>query len=319
MQVVGIDVAKATLAIVLLRPDGKRRNKACANTPIGHRELLQWLTRYADGPAHVGLEATGIYHEAVALALHDAGHRVTVINPSAIAAYAKSQLQRAKTDPTDAATIADYVRTQTPPAWTPAPRDLRQLQALLRRLEALHDMRTQELNRLEATLEAGPVRASIQATLDHLEDQIQALKQEIRDHFDQHPPLRAQRDLLETIPGIGAQTAAVVLGELLDIKRFKSARQAAAFSGLVPRVTRSGTSVRGRGALAKLGASRLRKALYFPALTALRCNPLIQHFAARLRTAGKPKMVIVAAVMRKLPHIIYGVLRSGRTFEPTPA
>lgn len=319
MQVVGIDVAKATLAIVVLRPDGKRRNKACANTPAGHRELLQWLTRHADGPVHVGLEATGIYHEAVALALHDAGHRVSVINPSATAAYAKSQLQRAKTDPTDAVTIADYVRTQTPPVWTPAPRELRHLQALLRRLEALHDMRTQELNRLEATPDAGPVRASIQATLDHLDDQIAALKQEIRDHFDQHPPLRAQRDLLQSIPGIGAQTAAVVLGELLDIKRFRSARQVAAFSGLVPRVTQSGTSVRRRGALAKLGASRLRKALYFPALAALRANPVIRQFAQRLRTAGKPKMVIVAAVMRKLIHIAFGVLRSGRAFTPTTA
>lgn len=319
MQVVGIDVAKATLAIVLLRPDGKRRHKACANTPAGHRELLQWLTKHADGPVPVGLEATGIYHEAVALALYDAGHRVSVINPSAIAAYAKSQLQRAKTDPTDAVTIADYMRTQTPPVWTPAPRELRHLQALLRRLEALHEMRTQELNRLEATPDLGPVRASIQATLDHLDDQMAALKQDICDHFDQHPPLRAQRELLKSIPGIGEHTAAVVLGELLDITRFKSARQVAAFSGLVPRVTRSGTSVRGRGALAKLGASRLRKALYFPALAALRANPVIRQFAARLRTAGKPKMVIVGAVMRKLIHIAFGVLRSGRAFTPTTA
>ena len=319
MSIVGIDVAKATLAIVLVRADGKRRQKTCPNTPAGHGELVRWLTRHADAPVHVGLEATGIYHDAVALALHDAGHCVSVINPSATAAYAKSQLQRAKTDPTDAATIADYVRTQTPPAWTPAPPELRHLQALLRRLEALHDMRTQELNRLEATPEAGPVRASIQATLDHLEDQILALKHEIRDHFDQHPPLRAQRDLLQSIPGIGAQTAAVVLGELLDLTRFRSARQVAAFSGLVPRVTQSGTSVRGRGGLSKLGASRLRKALYYPALTALRANPVIRVFAARLRAAGKPPMLIVGAVMRKLMHLAFGVLRSGRAFTPHTA
>src|SRR5262245_59189125 len=129
MLAVGIDVAKATLAVVLVRADGKQRNKSCANTVAGHRELLQWLARQAEGPVHVGLEATGIYHEAVALALHDAGHRVSVINPMAIAAFAASQLQRAKTDPTDAQTVARFVQTQTPPAWTPAARELRELQA----------------------------------------------------------------------------------------------------------------------------------------------------------------------------------------------
>jgi transposase len=319
MVAVGIDVAKATLAVVLLRDDGKQRNKSCANTAAGHRELRQWLATHAAGPVPIGLEATGIYHEAVALTLHDAGYPVSVINPSAIAAFAASQLQRAKTDPTDALTIARFVQTQTPPAWTPAPREWRELQALTRRLDALHEMHTQELNRLEATPTEGPVRASIQATLDHLHDQIGDLKAQIHDHLDRHPPLRAQRDLVMSIPGIGEQTAAVVLGELLDIKRFTSARQVAAFSGLVPRITRSGTSVRGRGRLAKLGSSRLRKALYFPALTALRCNPLIQTFAARLGNAGKPKMVVVAAVMRKLMHLIYGVLRSGRTFTVRPA
>jgi len=280
---------------------------------------VRWLAQHTTGAVHVGLEATGIYHEAVALALHEAGYRLSVINPSAVAAYAMSQLQRAKTDPTDAATVADFVRTQTPPAWTPAPPEWRALQALMRRLEALHDMRTQELNRLEATVHDGPVRTSIQTTLAHLEAQIRALKREIRDHFDQHPPLRAQRDLIVSIPGIGEQTAAVVLGELLDLKRFTSARHLAAFSGLVPRVRQSGTSVRGRGRIAKLGSSRLRKALYFPALTALRHNPTVRTFAARLRTAGKPKMVIVAAVMRKLLHLIYGVLHSGRAFSPTMA
>jgi transposase len=316
MQAVGIDVAKATLAIVLLREDGKQRDKACANTGAGHRELLQWLRRHTRGPVHVGLEATGIYHEAVAVALHDAGHRVSVINPSATAAFAASQLQRAKTDPTDARTIARFVQTQTPPAWTPAPREWRELQALVRRLDALHEMRTQELNRLEGTSATGLVHASIQATVAHLDAQITTVKRQIRAHIDQYPPLSDQRDLLTSIPGIGEQTAAVVLGELLDIKkRFTSARQVAAFSGLVPRIIRSGTSVRGRGRLAKLGSSRLRKALYFPALTALRHNPVVKTFAARLRAAGKPKMVIVAAVMRKLIHLIYGVLRTGREFS----
>jgi transposase len=316
MTAVGIDVAKRTLAIVALLPTGKQRHKACANTAEGHAELLRWLTRHTTAPVVIGLEATGGYQDRVALALHDGGYAVSLLNPSAIAAYGQSQLRRAKTDPTDAALIADYMRTQQPPAWTPLPLETRQLQALVRRLDALLEMRTQETNRLE--LAAAVVRPSITATVAHLDAQIVAVKRQIADHIDVHPTLRASADLLQSIPGIGATTAAVVLAEL-DIKRFAAARHAAAFAGLVPGVRQSGTSVRGRGALSKLGAGRLRKALYFPALTAVRCNPVLMRFAARLRAAGKPKMVVIAAVMRKLLHQVYGVLRSGQRFDPAKA
>lgn len=311
---VGIDVAKAKLAVVLITAPGRTLQKSCSNTPDGHADLVRWLARHAEPPVVVGLEATGGYQEAVALALHDAGHHVSVLNPSAVAAYSQSQLRRAKTDPTDAALIADYVRTQQPPRWLPPPPEARQLQALVRRLDALLEMRTQELNRLE--LAAMIVRPSIEATVAHLDAEVAAIKRQIAAHIDRFPTLRSQRDLIVSIPGIGDTTAAIVLGELLDIARFTSARHLAAFTGLVPQIRQSGTSVRGRGTLSKLGASRLRKALYFPALTALRYNAPLQRFAARLRAAGKPKMVVVAAVMRKLVHQIYGVLRSGRAFDP---
>jgi transposase len=315
--VVGIDVSKTTLAVELITAEGKRRQKTCANTPAGHADLLRWLSRQVADAVAVGVEATGGYQEAVALALHDAGHHVSVLNPAAVEAYGRSQLRRAKTDPTDAALIADYVRTQAPPRWTPAPWEARQLQALVRRLDALLEMRTQETNRLE--LAAAIVRPSIEATVVHLEAAITAIHQQIAAHIDQFPTLRRQRDLIVSIPGIGETTAAIVLGELLQITRFTSARQVAAFAGLVPQIRQSGTSVRGRGARSKLGTGRRRKALYFPALTALRHNPPLRAFAARLRTAGKPKMVIVAAVMRKLVHQIFGILKSGRAFDPARA
>jgi transposase len=317
-DVVGIDVSKAKLAVVLLTATGKARHKSCLNTAAGHLELLGWLARYGQGAVHASLEATGPYGEAVALALHAAGHRVSVLNPSIIVAYAASQLTRTKTDATDAGVIARYTQTQQPPAWTPPPVERRQLQALVRRLEALHEMRVQEVNRL-AALPEPVVRTSIEATLAHFDAQIAQLKTQIRDHFDQHPPLRQQRDLLTSIPGIGETTAAVLLGELLDVTRFQRARQVAAFSGVVPRLRQSGTSVPLRGRLSRLGPGRLRKALYFPALAALRCNPTVRTFAARLRAKGKPKMVIIAAVMRKLIHVVFGVLRSQRLYDPTHA
>ena len=163
----------------------------------------------------VGLEATGGYQEAVALALHDAGHHVSVLDPSAVAAYGQSQLRRTKTDHADAALIADYVRTHQPPRWMPPPPEARQLQALIRRLDALLEMQTQETNRLE--LAAPILRPSIGATLAHVREEIGAIKRQIADHIDQFPTLRNQRDLIVSIPGIGDTTAAIVLGELLDI------------------------------------------------------------------------------------------------------
>jgi transposase len=143
------------------------------------------------------------------------------------------------------------------------------------------------------------------------------LKQQIRDHIDGHPGLRDQARLLESIPGVGAATIAQLLAVLGDLTRFKSARQLAAFLGLTPRQRQSGSSVLGKTRMAKMGHSQLRKALFFPAIVATRFNPLVRAFAQRLAQAGKSKMAIIGAAMRKLVHIIFGVLKSGRTFDPT--
>jgi transposase len=315
--VLGIDIAKATFAAALLRADGKVRHKSCANTPTGFAEFGAWLQRQGVIHVHATLEATGTYGEALALWLHDAGHVVSVVNPSVIHAYARTQLARSKTDRIDAELIARFTGSHQPAPWTPPAVEIRQLQALVRRLDALQGMRTQELNRLAAGVTVAEVRASIEAVVANLDAQIAHVHQLIRDHLDRHPDLRAQRDLLTTIPGIGEATAAVLIAELFD-KRYASARQAAAFAGLVPRLVESGT-LRGRSRLSKIGPGRLRKALYMPAVAALRWNPTIRAVRARLHAAGKPPMVIVGAAMRKLIHLAYGVLKSGKAYEPTCA
>jgi transposase len=315
--VLGIDIAKAKFDVALRFADGRVRHKSCANSPTGFAELGQWLTRQKADCVHACLEATGTYGEALATWLHDAGHWVSVVNPMAIHAFAASKLSRTKTDRADAALIAQFCVTQQPARWTPTPRELRELQALVRRLDALHDMRTQETNRLASGVSTPAVRRSIMTVIETLTDEIVAVQQQIRNHFTQHPGLRAKRDLLTTIPGIGDTTAAVLLAELFD-KQYRSARQAAAFAGLVPRLHESGTRHR-RARLSKIGPGRLRKALYFPAMTALRCNPTLQSMQIRLRAAGKVPMVIIGAAMRKLIHIAYGVLKTGRAYDPMVA
>ena len=315
--VLGIDIAKAKFQVALLLPNGKVRHKSCPNTLAGFQQLGTWLARLQVTGVQAGLEATGTYGDALATWLHDAGHVVSLLNPAIIHAYARAQLARSKTDRVDAELIARFTATQQPPAWTPPAPEIRQLQALVRRLDALQGMRTQEANRLAAGVTVADVRASIEAVLANLDAQIAHVQRLIRQHLDQHPGLRSQRDLLTTIPGIGEATAAVLIAELFD-KRYTSARQAAAFAGLVPRVIESGT-LRGRSRLSKIGPGRLRKALYFPAVTALRWNPTIRAVWVRLHAAGKPPMVIIGAAMRKLIHLAYGVLKSGRAYQPTCA
>ena len=311
--ILGIDIAKAKFVVVLLTAEGKRRHKTCPNTPTGFEELARWLQHHGVTHVHACLEATGTYGEALATWLHDAGHTVSVVNPSIIHAYARTQLARSKTDDIDANLIARFTATQRPAAWLPPAPEIRALQALVRRLDALHGMRTQEANRLAAGVGLAEVRASIEAVIANLDAQIAHVQQLIRDHVDRHPGLRGRRDLLITIPGIGEATAAVLLAELFD-KPYTSARQAAAFAGLVPRRYESGTLC-GRSRLSKIGPGRLRKALYFPALTALQWNPTIRAVRQRLHAAGKPKMVIVGAAMRKLIHLAFGVLKSGKAYE----
>lgn len=313
----GIDIAKAKFAVALLTGDGQVRHKRCVNTPAGFAALAAWLQRQQVTTVHACLEATGTDGDALATWLHDAGHVVSVVNPASIHAYARTQLARSKTDRLDAELIARFTATQQPAAWVPPAPEIRALQALVRRLDALQGMRTQELNRLEAGVSLADVRASIDAVLAQLDAQIAHVQQLIRDHLDRHPGLRAQRELLTTIPGIGDATAAVLIAELFD-KPYASARQAAAFAGLVPRLVESGT-LRGRSRLSKIGPGRLRKALYFPAVAALRWNPTIRAVRIRLHAAGKPPMVIIGAAMRKLIHLAFGVLKSGKAYQPTCA
>jgi len=315
--IVGIDIAKKKFDVAL--PLGeKTKSGTFHNTPAGFAIFARWLTKHGVERAHVCMEATGTYGEELALYLYRAGHVVSVVNPAKIKGFAQSELSRTKTDKADAALIARFCRAMRPEAWQPpAPPEVKKLQALVRRLEELNGMLTQERNRLATANEV--VRPSIEGGIYHLREDIRDTQRLISDHIDQNPKLRANRDLLQSIPGIGPTTSAMVLAEFGDVERFGDARHMASFCGLTPRHRQSGSSVRGKSRLSKTGSSRIRRALYMPALSAIRYNPVIVAFRTRLLANGKSRMVIVGAIMRKLVHIIFGVLRSGRPFDPSIA
>lgn len=313
----GLDISKANFDAVLLDSlTAKPRHKAFPNTPAGFQRLQEWIGQAPVHPCtvHACLEATGTYGQALARFLHEHGHTVSLSNPAQIKAFAKTQLARTKTDKADAILIARFCLLHRPPAWTPPAPETSELQAWVRRLESLHEMRQMENNRLKAGL-AASVQVSLQEHLAYLDAEILKTEQRIRDHIDQTPRLKEQRDLLVSIPGVADTTAAAILAELLDVSQFAGARQVAAFAGLVPRLHQSGASVRGRACLSKVGSWRLRKALFYPAMVALRFNPVLVALHRRLTAAGKAKKLIVGAAMRKLLHLAVGVLRSGKPFD----
>jgi transposase len=311
----GIDISKDKLDVALYQ-DGTYRTATFANEKDGYRRLANWLKKQKARGCPVCIEATGRYGEAVAIYMHERGYPVSLVNPARIKAYGASQLKRNKTDQEDAKVIAHFCATQNPGLWEPPSPEIQELQALTRRIEVLKAERTRELNRKQSGIQSKSVLADIEDHITFLNNQIANIEQRIRDLFDQHPDLREQRALLTSIPGIGDTTAANFIAEVPDVTRFDSANQLAAYAGLTPRNHESGSSIHRRGRLVKTGNSRFRTALFMPALAAMVHNPIVQELVQRLQEKGKNRMTIVGAVMRKLVHLAYGVLKTGKPFDP---
>ena len=314
---VGLDVSRDTLDACLLLCSGNKIHKQFANDEAGFVLLERWAqTQAPDAKAHFCLEATGSYSTGIALHLVQHHQLVSVVNPARIRFFGLCQRQGNKTDKADAAIIALFCQREQPAIWRAAAPEVQLLLALVRRLHALSELQTQEQNRLAAPHQPECVRESLRAVVVFLQEEQKRIQSQIRAHIKSHEGLKRDAQLLQSIPGIGEKTAWDVLAELPDLSLFDSAQSVAAYAGLAPREHRSGSSVRKQTRLSKQGNSRLRRAFYFPAVTALTWNPLIKTFYERLRENGKGKMVALAACMRKLLMIAYGVLKHQTPFDP---
>lgn len=312
--ILGIDVSKDNLDVHLIIAN-ESESAVFGNNPIGHKRLIHWLKkRCGKKQTHVCMEATGMYAFPVAEVLHAVEQQVSVVNPARISAYAKSLLSRNKTDRLDAVIIAEFCRTQSPPAWSPPRPELRELQALVRLLEDLSASRQAEINRLKSGVRSANVVHVLEDHIRFLDDQIQQVEQLIKTHIAQDADLHRKKQLLLSIPGIGEKTAHTILGEILYLDSFENAKQVAAYAGLNPRQRCSG-KMKGRSPISKTGNSHLRKALYFPAIVARGYNPVLRQFCSRLNENGLTSMEVVVAGMRKLLHIAFGVLKNDCTFD----
>lgn len=316
---IGIDIAKATLAVAVF--DEEQNSYTYSefdNNPKGFQLLTDWSEEQNAIDCLVCLEATGTYGDAVAKFLYADGFDVSIVNPRRIKAHRQSCGKRHKTDREDAKLIAHFAAKHgsTLMLWKPLEPHLEELQALNRRLKALIADQTREKNRLSSAKHAPAIYKSIENHLSYLEQAITELRQLIDEFIDGHPDLREKRELLTSIPGIGKITAVGFLAEVPDVSRFKSAKQLATFAGLTPRIEESGTDVNRQPRMSKMGNKHLRTLFYMPTRAAKIHNPIIVNLVTRLEERGKKHNAIRGAVMRKLLHLAYGVLKTGQPFDP---
>jgi transposase len=310
----GIDIAKASFDVALQLADGKLAGSGhFSNDKQGFAALRKWLKGLKatahNNCVHACMEATGRYGLALAGYLHAAGWMVSIVNPQRISAYGASKLRRNKTDPLDALLIADFCATQKLQPWTPPSPAQRHLQELVRFRESLIEDRQRAANRLAAGVVAPDVRKAIKRQLALFDEQLVTVASDIKACADQDPDLKHKIELIDSIPGFALTTATLFAAELPPIDQFENANQVAAYIGVVPTTKVSGTSVRKRSRMSKIGNGHLRAALYFPALAAWRFDPTINAYAQRLLDAGKPKSTVRGAIMHKLVRYVYAVLK----------
>lgn len=316
-HILGIDISKSTYDVALQDVDDTYATGHFTNSQLGFHSLLKWLQNHNVESLHVCMEATGRYGHALAAFLVVEGFDVSMVNPARIRAYGQSKLMRSKTDKMDAILIADFCATQSLPLWNPPSVFRSELQSLTRYINELKNARSQEKNRQKSDVPSAAVKHVIQEHIDFLDQKIKQVEKEIKDLLDSEDVLREQFELLTSIPGIGLITAATFLAEVPDVASFRQARHLASYAGLCPRQHLSGSSVRKKSRLSKTGNSYLRQTFYMPAVALMRGhNPLLQPLIERMREEGRKPMVIIGAIMRKLLHLAYGVLKTGKPFDP---
>jgi transposase len=317
--ILGIDVSKNTLD-VSMSGCNKIRARSFANSSDGWGNLMDWLITQKIPRVHACLESTGRYSLGIACALYEAGHVVSIVNPAQIRHFARTKLGRNKTDGVDASHIREYCELFKPQPWVPPSEAHRRLAELQTIRAGIVAGLTEWKNRKNSGMMDAVAQSLADVTISHFTSQLGAVEEAIVRTIDNESALRRKRDLLLSISGVGETLAGVVLAELPGPDVLRSSAEVVAYAGLNPRLHQSGTSIDRVTRISKIGNAVLRAALYMPAMSAMRYNPAIVALVSRLKSRGrlKPKQIVVAA-MRKLLVLCFGVLKTGKPFDPAIA
>lgn len=310
MNIIGLDISKDTIDATLHKTNGSIHYIKFKNNDDGLKQFRLWIKGNRIRKVYIGMEATGIYYEKAADML-SSYYTVYVINPLKIKDYGKSRFNRTKTDKADSNLIADYIkRHQDTLIPYQIPKN-KALQKLINLKNQLQQQQKQIKNCLHST-EEDFIRNIHQDLIDTIQDKMEQVKIAISEQIKKQTDYNHYRNL-QTIPSIGKDTASVLYAQLTE-KHFKTANQFVSYAGLSPAIIQSGTSVRGRGRLSRYGNRRLKSTLYMPALCAYRFNAF-PKLINNLKKAGKPKMVIIVAIMRKLAKLAYYIVKTGQPYD----
>jgi len=314
----GMEVSAQELVVSLEREGRRAPLQSFANDSKGHQAVIRYLRR-PGRTVRICMESTGVYGLDLALALARAGFEVMVAHPRAVRHFATALMQRSKNDGLDAVVLLEFAQRMPFQAWVPPRPMVLQLHALSRRLEALKDTQEAEKSRLHAALVTdttpAALRRDLERSLRSLRRAIARLSTEAVKIIDQDPGLKLRFDLLISAKGIKETSAIPLLAELAVAPPDLDVRQLVAYAGLDPREHSSGTSLHKKVRISKHGNAHLRRALYMPALVAIRHQPNWRAFYEHLRARGKLKMVALIAVMRKLLHAIFGMFKHQKAFD----
>ncbi|SUO96357.1 IS110 family transposase [Suttonella ornithocola] len=313
MIYIGLDISKYSIDVCELNGDSAKSYQL-DNSPAGYNELINRLNNLSD-KIHVCCEYTGIYYYAIANALYQANITISVVNAYSIKSYARLTLSRTKTDKQDAKLIAQYCKINQPEPWQPPKEQAQMLKNLTRRLEQLTKLRTMELNRQKVAETC--VSESIEIILSALNQEINRIEQQLQNYISQSAELNNQQQRLTTIIGIGKKTANVLLSVLCEIERFPSYNHLVSYLGLSPIIVESGSSVRSKSRISKMGDKFVRKSLYLPALTACKRSKLFKPWFEYHQSRGKHPKQIYVMMMRKLVIYAYHVIKHDTYFDPS--
>ncbi len=313
----GIDVGAAELVLLIRKNAVSMKAQAFANTRADRQRLIKRLSKFPG--VTVCLEATGVYHLDLALALADAGLRLMVLNPKSSHNFAKVLLKNSKTDAVDADTLAQYAERMPYQPWVRPAAEALELRAFSRRVNTLTKDKAAAKNQLHA-LAFSPetpkaVLRDLKLSIAQLEKRIASLSLGAKTFILAHPTLARRFALLLTVNGIGDTSAIALLGELMLLPAGLTHKQWVKFAGLDPRHFKSGSSVDKRTRISKAGNRYIRQALYMPALSAKAHDPHVKGFFEHLIANGKTPLQGVCAVMRKLLHAIHGMFAHNQPFD----
>lgn len=318
MNQVGIDISNEVFDATMQHSSGVVRKQFC-NTKTGHRQFIRWVL-YQASSARICLEATGIYHLQLALALdRHPDIEVMIVNPCAARRFAQAHMVRAKTDAVDADGLLQFIRRMTFQPWSAPREELLQLQSLAHRVAQLDKEVIRERSRLHAARRAGPhtrpVQQDIQAHIAQLQRRLERMRSRAYRVVNNDPQLADDARIVKTAPGFAELSATKLLAELSSLPEDMTPKQWVAHAGLDPRPCESGSSLHSPRRISKQGNVRIRRALFMPALVAIQRDANVSAYYEKLLKKGKAKLQAISAVMRKLLHALWGMLHHRKEWD----